>query len=118
ASPRKSTDARYTWRPDLIPKDELSIRATTVPGTATGHGGILDCVPKDTSKGAPTTNTTPPLFQTPGSVPADQPAHPIRIELTAPPTLSYPMAHNRVPVINRLRIDAPGTTILGATLTL
>ncbi|WP_165367571.1 DUF4011 domain-containing protein, partial [Phytoactinopolyspora endophytica] len=42
----------------------------------------------------------------------------ISIDVVAAPTLSYPMAHNRVPVINRIAVDAPETTALGATLTL
>ncbi|NEE03707.1 DUF4011 domain-containing protein [Phytoactinopolyspora halotolerans] len=42
----------------------------------------------------------------------------ITIDVVAAAVLSYPMAHNRVPVISRIAVDAPETTALAATLSL
>ena len=62
--------------------------------------------------------TTGELERQPAATTDSSPGTSVSIEVTAPPVLSYALAHNRVPVVNRLAISNDGGPVRAATLRL
>lgn len=58
---------------------------------------------------------------TPTSAPPSRPSEPVRrpgttVEVDAAPVLSYPMAHNRLPVVSRIAVHHTGPAVRGAVV--